>query len=458
MNSVAKATATEALARFAWGLRFEDLPGSVVRKLKESLLDTIGISAFAAMYADSSKSFRAAVRSLGGEGPSTVIGEARGYPSPQAALLNGAYAHTLDFDDTNLVGSLHPGASVIAAALATAEEADTDGRTLLVALAAGYEVTCRVGAALGPTTYDRGFHITAVAGIFGAVAAAAKIRNTKFDAILNAFGLAGSRAAGSMQYLENGAWNKRLHPGFSAHDALIVLAFAEAGVMGAAAPIEGGRGFLNAYSADARPERLTAALGEEWVLLETAIKPYPSCRFAHAAIDLALELREKAPDAGRARASLTLKLPRTAMQIVAGAEENKIRPRNVVEAQFSVYFQVAAAWLDGRYDWGSYDRIGASDVDSLAASIETVLDESIPLAGAELIARVDGTIVRGRAELPLGEPSHPMSWQALEGKFQSMTGPVFGPDRPALLAARLREIDKEPSIASFMSEFRATAT
>ena len=151
--AVATTGATETLAGFVVGVSYAALPDAVHSRLKECFLDFIGISAYAATHAESSPAFRAGVQSLTSEsGPGTVIGESRGYSYPYAALLNGAYAHTLDFDDTNLFGSLHPGAPVIAAAMAEAERSGASGRAFIEALAAGYEVSCRVGAALGPTT------------------------------------------------------------------------------------------------------------------------------------------------------------------------------------------------------------------------------------------------------------------------------------------------------------------
>ena len=300
-----------ALAEFVAGLTYEQVPAGAVDRLKQCLLDFVGLAAFAAARAESSEPFRRAILTLAPRpGPGTVVGEARGYPWEYAALLNGAFAHTLDFDDTNLFGALHPGAPVIPAALAAAEQTAASGRALLESLAAGYEVACRVGGALGQTAYDRGFHITPVAGIFGAVAAGAKLFGLGAAEIASAFGIALSQAAGSMQYLENGAWTKRLHPGFAAHDALVSLALARAGVVGAARAIDGRYGLLAGYSNAPRPDLLLERLGERWVLAETAIKPYPSCRLTHGAIDAVLSLREKAGADARARRSTSGCRPR----------------------------------------------------------------------------------------------------------------------------------------------------
>lgn len=446
--------ATATLAEFVAGLRYEQLPAAAVGRIRECFLDFVGISAFAAAHAETSPCFRAAVQSFAQGGGATVIGESREYPAVHAALLNGAFAHTLDFDDTNLFGSLHPGAPVIAAAMSAAEQAKAGGCEFVTALAAGYEVACRVGAALGPTAYDRGFHITAVAGIFGAVAAAARLRNASPQVLANALGLAGSQAAGSMQYLENGAWNKRLHPGLAAHDALTSLAFAEAGVLGAAAPIEGRYGLLTGYTNAAQPGLLTEALGSRWTLVETAIKPYPSCRFTHAGIEAVLALRERVEPARRADARLRIRLSPKGYQIVGDRIPNKLRPQNIVDGQFSMYFQAAAAWLTGSCDWQSYEQLGAPQLQDFCERVEVEADPAIPFAGAQVSVETGGAPLVHRIDEPLGEPQRPLSWQQVQHKFLTMAGPVFGTGEAAEIAGTIRALEQVPVAADLIRRFR----
>jgi 2-methylcitrate dehydratase PrpD len=446
---------TEELSRFVAALRYDDVPDDAVDRLKQCLLDFVGISAFAAARAESSGPFRQAVQALAPRpGPATVVGERRGYPYPYAALLNGAFAHTLDFDDTNLFGSLHPGAPVIAAALAIAEETDASGLAFLEALAAGYEVACRVGGALGQTAYDRGFHITPVAGIFGATAAGARLLGFDADRTANALGLALSQAAGSMQYLENGAWNKRLHPGFAAHDALVSLALTRAGVLGAACPIEGRYGLLAGYTNEPRPGLAAVDLGRRWILAETAIKPYPSCRLTHGAIDAVLSLREKFEPALLDRAAMTMRLSPKAVQIVGERLPNKIRPGNVVDGQFSVYFQGAVAWLDGRVDWDSYARLGDSRIVALAERITVVSDPLMTLAGAEVEVTAGGAVAQTRVEQPLGEPERPVPWEVLEQKFEGLAKGVLGAARSRRVSVAVRGLERHKRVRQWIRLLR----
>jgi 2-methylcitrate dehydratase PrpD len=352
-----------------------------------------------------------------------------------AALLNGCFAHSMDFDDTNIVEMGHPGAPVIAAALADAERRGVDMAEFYGALAVGYEVACRVGAALGPSAYNRGFHITSVAGIFGSVAACSALRGLDADTTVSAFGLALSKAAGSMQYLANGAWTKRLHPGFAAHDALLCVELAQTGVLGAAEPFEGRYGLLRCYADGGQPEHLTADLGRTWMLLQTGIKPYPSCRWTHGAIDAALALREQVPPAIRPDSEIDVWLSPTAYPIVGEPDRRKTHPANTVDAQFSVYFQVAAAWLDGHVDWSTYQRLTDSDITALTERIIVNQDDRLPRNGSTVIVNAGAQTVRTTVRVPLGEPTNWISDDQLREKFEFHAGDVYGEHLSRRIAA-----------------------
>lgn len=450
-------TPSRDLARFAADTPSAEIPEATLACVEECMLDFVGHTAYSAQFAESSAAFRAGTLALAPEGGDfTVVGERATYTQAQAALLNGAFAHTMDFDDTNGFGVLHPGAPVIPTALGCAERSDVSGRTLLDAIVIGYEVTCRIGGALTASAYERGFHNTSVAGIFGAVAAAARLQRLDAATIESAFGIAASLAAGSMQYLDNGAWNKRLHPGFAGHNALMALAYAKAGVLSANEPIAGRFGLLTGYTNASKPSNLTEGLGQRWVAAETAIKPYPSCRLTHSAIDATLALRERCAPAQRKDAALRLQLSPTAFKIVGEPLANKVAPRNIVDGQFSVYFQLATAWLDGRADWQSYERLGAPDIERLAACMQVSVDKDLPGAGCRLS-------VHGAPELaievllPIGEASTPLGRPRIQQKFMSLAEPVYGKDHATRLAQRLLSLRHEPSAASLVRSLQLPA-
>lgn len=449
---------THRFASFmAQGFAFADLPCDATTRLQQCLLDFIGVTAFAAVASESSNAIRNGVsRLVSANGEATVLGEKDGYPYASAALLNGAFAHSLDFDDTNIYGSGHPGAPIIPVALAMAERVDASGEELLTALAAGYETFCRVGAALGQTSYDRGFHITSIAGIYGAIAAGARLLKMSPDDLANAWGLGGSMASGSMQYLENGAWNKRLHPGKAAHDAILCLVFTETGVIGAKDALGGRFGTLAGYSNSPMPELLLQNVGTRWELTDTAIKPYPSCRFTHGAIDVALDMRHKIGANVTEDGRLSLQISPRAFQIVGGVERHKMVPGNVVDAQFSVYFQTAVALLDGTVSWSSYERLADPEVLALTSRLKVESDASLSSAGAVLRwTSCDGESTIIRREYPRGEPlGEALPWELIETKFDDLAGALFNERQRQAIAAAVHRLPKLCSTAEWILTLR----
>lgn len=453
----AETEATAELARFVAGLRLSALPASGTRRLCQCLLDFVGVAAGGRVHADSTRALLAGVVSLSSRnGTATVIGERRGFPARDAALLNGALAHSLDFDDTYLPALLHPGAAVIPAALALAELDDADGEALITAIAAGYEVCCRVGLALGgEAAYARGFHPTAIAGIFGAVAAAAHLRRCSEDEIASAFGLAGSMASGSMQYLETGSWNKRLHPGLAASNGLLALELSRAGVRGAARALEGRAGVLHGYSETPQPNALADGLGEHWRFGETGIKPYPACRLAHGAVDAALALRARLGGEVPAGARLTLRISPAAYTIVGGEGANKLVPQNDVDAQFSAYFQTAVALLDGKINWSSYERVGDAEVEELASRIELIADERVAPAGAVLACSSREGDLEEWVQQPVGEPDAALAWEDVESKFRALAGELLQADACEEIVAWIKGLPHARRVRELTRPLRA---
>ena len=437
---------THELANFVCDTTYETLSSDVIQKIKELLLDHIGVAASAACNAESSKPFLSAIAAFGGtEGNSTVYTKGKSFPVHSAALLNGAFAHTFDFDDTFAAGALHPGASVIPAALAQSELSNVHASSLLTALAVGYEVICRIARSLGSGSYERGFHSTGTAGIYGAIAAIAKIKKLSAVTTKMAFGLAGSKAAGSMQFLDNGSWNKRLHPGFAAHDALLCITLAEAGVIGSSKPLEGKAGFFHSYAVNSDMSSLTKGLGQEWIFLGTALKPYPACRMTHTSIEIAERMAQEKPSV--AVESISVAMHPICWDIVGIPQPNKIRPENIVDAQFSNYVQTAIAWLYGsKVGWAAYEKIYDADVQALAARVRVISDkEVVPLGARFHVKWQDGTEKAEGLDAPLGEASNPFSLERIREKFLSLAKPVYG-DRANEILEVVQVLEKHRAV------------
>ncbi|KAI0017973.1 2-methylcitrate dehydratase [Xylariomycetidae sp. FL0641] len=435
---------TRKLCRFVTEARYEMLDTALIEKLKDLLTDHIGIAAGAAAICESTVPFLQAVKSLNGQsGSCTVFTKGANFTPPYAGLLNAALSHSFDFDDTHASSILHPGATAIPAALAAGEVCRCSGRTLLLGIAVGYEVTCRVGRGYGYGGYARGFHNTATAGIFGAVAAIAAIHGLPAAQTNAALGLAASRAAGSMQFLDNGAWNKRLHPGFAVHDALVCVALAQAGVVGASRPLEGRYGALQAYSATPRSSGLVDGLGSLWICRETAIKPFPACRMTHSAIEVVAGVR--AENARRTPKHITVELSPGCYPIVGPPDPNRVHPRMIVDGQFSMYYQVAVAWLYGMdVGWAMYDdsKMRSPEVAALCDEVEVVIREGVVDLEARLLFEWnDGTTTSAGQVFPLGEEQHPFVRERVQGKFRGMVAPAYDENTADKILAVIERIE-----------------
>jgi 2-methylcitrate dehydratase PrpD len=433
-------TATGRIAAACARRRGRPLEADVRDRLKRHLLDWVGVAVGGYAHAESTPAVVDAVDTVAGDGDeATAVGSGARRSAEAAALHNGALAHSLDFDDTHRESSLHPAAPVVAAALAAAERADADGETLLSALAAGYDVTCGVGRAVGPDShYDRGFHVTATCGTFGATAAAGVVAGLDADRLTAAFGVNGSQAAGSLQFLENGAWNKRLHPGLAARRAVLAVALGEAGFVGAEAPLCGDHGFLRGYSDDPDPAALddVSATGES--VLETGLKPYPCCRYMHPALDALTDLSEEV--SADAVDSVVVDLPKPGVTLTGDPIDGKRRPANFVDCQFSMPFAAALALREG--DAGLASFLGAQDelddpglrrlMDAVSVtSTDAVMADFPSLWPARVVVEAGGERFERRVDAARGEPENPMEWAEVEAKFRELASTAGVPDREA---------------------------
>lgn len=439
---------TFILAHYVAGLDARRVPPPVMERAKWLMLDFAGSAVRGRIDAEAAPSILAALDGLGlsGAGSATVMGDPRGWTPAAAALLNGAFGHSLDFDDTHAASSLHPSAPVVPAALAAAAMNGAGGREMLLGIVAGYETCCRIGLALDPTThYARGFHPTATAGAFGAAAAAGRVLGLNPAQQQAAFGVAGSQAAGSLQFLADGGWNKPWQVGAAAMNGLAAAVLAREGFRGACEALEGVHGFLAGYSDGADPARLVAELGERFETLAIGVKPYPGCRYTHAAIDAILALKSAHLIRPSEVARIEIGLHRNGIRLTGAPEADKRRPRTIVAAQFSMPFAAALAIDRGRFGWDDYRRVGESALDALCDRVVVRQSDAVEAAsphpfGAHVAIETGrGRFVCAQPE-PSGEPHAFPPPDVLTAKFLELTTPVLG-DGAAALAAAILSLD-----------------
>ncbi|KAK3114704.1 hypothetical protein LTR53_006715 [Teratosphaeriaceae sp. CCFEE 6253] len=469
--------ATHILASFAAHAQTSQLTPELREKVKEVLLDFIGVTVGAIQHADSTSPILQGITALQGPtvttsspGVCTVLGHGPPRFLPHyAGLLNAALGHSLDFDDTYAPGTLHAGVTSLSATLAEAESLAAQGKPpnadeVMLAISVAYETTCRLGRELGFEAYDRGFHNTSTAGIFGSIAALAVLRHLPTQTVEMAFGLAGSKAAGSMQYLDNGSWNKRLHPGFAVHDAFMCVGLAQAGVVGATRILEGKNGFLKAYTPSPKVDlhRLVDGLGQQWEFLASSLKPYPACRMTHAFIELSGNMHAAHVKATKGKpspndiASVELTMTPANFILVGDPTPNKRHPSNVIDAQFSAYFQVAHALLYGAQtgDMSPYSRLDDESIHALTEKISVKTDSSMSGFGAKMCLRwADGKSEDVEQRYPLGEQQHPFTRDRVEEKFLALAMPVYGEEKAAEILRKVGRLE-ETSVVELLELLR----
>ena len=450
------AGATRALAEVALSIRAGALAAPTLERAKQAVLDLAGSAMRARFESPTSAAVHAALGSLGAGGSCTAVGYGAAFAPQYAALLNACNFHVLDFDDTHERSSLHPGAPVVGAALAAAERLGAAGPELLAAIVAGYDVAVRVGVALDPAVhYARGFHPTATAGVFGGTAAVALLHGDSPDVLASAFGINLSQAAGSLQFSVDGAATKPVQVGFAAYNAVLARELAAAGVRGPEAALEGRSGLLHAYSDGADPADVLDRWDGVHEIDRTAFKPYPCCRYMHAAIDqLAAIVREHRLDP-RSVERVRIGLPAAGMRLCAYPPERKRRPETVVDAQFSMYYTAAATLAWGGVRWDDFARRDAPEIAALIELITVDEDPAVEALVPSMAAsvEVDAATVRERriARSPRGEPGNPLLWPELIAKFDELAN-AFEPERRARIVALVQGLDEVDDVRALMAE------
>lgn len=308
-SAPAAGTISQTLAQFAHGLRFKDIPAEVRDRAKYLILDAVGIAMASTRY-PFADAILAGIQAVGEPGDLPVIGMAVRLGMRDAVLMNGALVHGLDYDDTHMESVVHATAVTMPAALVVAAREGLSGRDLLTAYIVGMEAAIRIGEAPKVGFHQRGYHATGVVGHFASSLVAGRLIGLDTAQLATAQVIAGSTAMASMEFVEDGAWNKRIHPGWTGVAGIMAAGQAKHGFVASDRPYEGRYGIFKTHLAeldkDADYDAVTDRLGTRWAVVESAIKPYPSCHFTHAIADSALTLRERhgirAEDIARVRA------------------------------------------------------------------------------------------------------------------------------------------------------------
>lgn len=420
-------TAARRFADFAIALRFDDIPTDVVDAAKLHLLDTLGCG-LAAHALGVATEGRATMAELGGEGEATVIGLERGLPAVNAAFANAMLCHGLDFDDTHSDSVSHVSTVTCPAALAVAEAQGAPGRETLTAIIAANEVVTRVGMAASGQFHKRGFHPTAICGIFGATVAACRLQGLDAETTTRALGLAGSMASGLFAYLEDGTATKPLHPAWAAHGALVAARLAAHGAEGPASIFEGRFGLYHAFLGAERGEIDLHAeiddLGSRWETPRIAYKPYPACHFMHGSLGATADAAGGRTFSADEIEEVVVTVPAAGVSLVLEPVESKIAPRSDYEGKFSLQYSTASMLVRGHVGVADYTDEAIADPEVLAVArkvrYETKDYPTYPQAfpGGVRVRLADGTTLEADFPYQKGGPENPLSPDEVREKFR----------------------------------------
>ena len=457
-------TVADRYADYATTLAYEDIPAEVISHTKKLILDILANAIGGHEWMESGPVVVEGVRRLNRAGSgATVIATGEQMAPEWAILVNGTMAHSLDYDNHHAKGVIHAGSSVVSAALAAAEEVGASGRDLVAAVVVGYEIACRLAMALGPhSSHEMGFHPTGTCATFACSAVIGKLRGQSATVISNALGLNGSQAAGSMQYVLNGAWNKRAHPGLAGHAAFIASTLAECGFVGAEAPIEGAQGFLQGYALRPRPEAATATLGEEYETMNVAIKPFSLCRYTHMTLELLIDLGAELDLQPGDVDDVLIEMPTYGVQLCGSPIEAKRSPTSAVDAQFSAPFAAALALTERRagmdvfrkvIDGGLSDEfrriMSVTDVRS-APDLDAIHPEFWP---GRVTLRAAGKSYERYGKHMRGEAERPMSFEEVAEKLTELS-PRHDPGTRRLVCEAVADVESR-SVEDILAPLRS---
>lgn len=452
-------------AQQCMGISLENFTDDMIDKVKYFLLDFIGCAVRGAQT-ESSFFTQQSIQKLQPHSNSqgtTIFGSSHRADPTMAALVNGTGAHSLELDDVVNEASLHPGVVIMPAVLAAGECVHASAGEAFEAIVTGYEVMTRLGVALNPAAhYRRGFHPTGTCGALGAAVAAGKILKLNADQLANALGIAGSQAAGSLEFLSDGAYTKRFHAGWAAHSGLIAAFLAKEGFTGPRTILEGKHGFLHAYSPEASLEPLLDSWGISYALMRTSIKPHACCRYKQGPIDGILRIMQEHQLQAEDVAAVTTGVLEAGYALVAEPLEAKRDPQRVVDAQFSMPFGAASALHFGKAGLDQYaeEVIQMPVIQDLMKLVtcekDPALDREFPRkwpASVKLVTQ-KGETFSTWIDYPKGDPENPLTWSELTEKFHDLTAPVYDLKTRTAIVDTVRSLNTTDALDAVMNIHR----
>ena len=418
-GNLPKVSVAEQLAARIVALDAKKLPAAVRGKCDDLLVDVAGLC----VTARNEDYIKAALAGLDDDGPCTAIGHARGLSSAGAAFINGTAAHGEDFDDTFEGGPVHAGAVIVPAMLAACERHRPDGASALLGIAVGTEVMCRLSTVVPKAVHKAGFHPTAIFGVMGAATGVGAALGLNAKQLIDALGIAGSFASGIIEYLAEGTWTKRLHPGWAAQSGIRAALLARGGFSGPRTVFEGVHGLFHGFAHTTQGDyAVLDDFGTRWVTETLAFKPYPCGTMAHPYIDCAKRLAARGIKASDVK-EMVCEVAEGTVHRLWEPLAAKQRPPNGYAAKFATPYILATGFVKGSVGLGDFTQDAVRDpaVLALAAKARYVIDPDNPypngFTGHIRAFMTDGQVFEERQPHFRGGANEPLTRADIEEKF-----------------------------------------
>lgn len=435
---------TQMLAEFVVNHPTRGWSDAVDHEAHRSFMNWLGCAVGAAQHATAQAAL-SAVQVLQPAAQASLLGRIERVDVASAALINGISSHTFDFDDTHLKTIIHPAGPVASALLALAEHTGASGRTLIDALVIGIDVSCRVGNAMYPDHYDRGWHITGSTGTLGAAAGCARLLKLDVQKTVMALGIAASQPVGMREQF--GTMTKPLHPGAAARAGLMAALMAQHGYTASPRALEAPRGMMQTVSTKNDWTEISTDLGRRFEISFNTYKPFACGIVIHPSIDACAQLRAQGVTPEQVE-RIELKVHSLVLELTGKKE-----PADGLQAKFSAYHGCAAGLVFGRASEDEYadEIVNRADMVALRRKVVATVDDSIDEASADVTAVLsDGRRVHVFVEHAIGSLANPMTDGQLATKFRGMAEPLLGSQRCAQLMSACWGLGQAPDVRALV--------
>lgn len=427
-------TISRKIADFTMSMKLSDVPENAINHGKLLLADTFGV-AMSCQNMEHARAIRETVLSMGSAPQSTLWGTDSKASMADAALYNAALIHGNDFDDTYVAGLVHPSAAVVATAVTVGEAAGASGRQMLEAIICGWEVIIRLALAAKGRFHDMGYHATGILAPFASACVAAKLMGDSRETLINALGICGSQAAAVQEFLQDGSWSKKIHPGWGCHSAQYALSLARNGFIGPQKIFEGRFGlWMTHFGAVDGLEEAFEDIGKTWHIKDITVKLYPVCHMTHSFIDCMLKLIEQEGFSAEDIESAECRIESRCYPIVCVPREKKVRPSSDYIMRFSLPYVLAIAAKLHKVGTAQIDMKYAEDpeIQALMDRIQCVDDDSKRnpgyFPGYLTVKLKDGRSFAMDQRYETGTAQNPLDTTAVSRKLHDNLSALYSPE------------------------------